>query len=377
MCIIRICTVHTYTHTHTTHTDNTGLVGAITVTFAVTFLILLGLLTLIFVMICLRKRRLDHQTLHYSTAGSAVNGHNQWNHYLGMVELSESGSSSDLPYTVVSDIKDVVKLNYQIGMGKFGTFYHGCFEGVEVALKKFDRGNRSAWFREALLYNRVLQTHENILTCFVCAMASGESGPELWLATRYHELGSLQDYLRQRTVSSKVMLQMTASVCNGLAHLHSDSSYNQAKLPVAHCNLTSRNILVKSNLSCCIGDFRLAVFKHKNEVCLAEEIKLGTVRYMAPEVLNESLSLKFESFKQVDVYTLGLVLWEICQRKSEYGGEPAFPVVSNTFSNSCNLTNSSLCTFICRVNSTEPAIALRLLYQRVIMMFSNSHNLKL
>ena len=45
------------------------------------------------------------------------------------------------------------------------------------------------------------------------------------------------------------------------------------------------------------------------------------MRYMAPEVLNESLSLKFESFKQVDVYTLGLVLWEICQRKSEYGGE--------------------------------------------------------
>lgn len=257
--------------------------------------------------------------MHYPTTGSA---HRHWIHNLELVELSASGRSTDLPYQVLSDIKDIVKLNYQIEIGRFGTFYHGFYEGVEVALKQFEEGNWSAWLQESVMYNSVLQTHENILACFASAMTNCDSGRQFWLATKYHELGSLQDFLRQHTVTPKVILHMMASICSGLSHLHSDSSYNQVKIPVAHCNLTSRNILVKGNLSCCIGDFRLAVFKHKNEVHQAEDAKLGTVRYMAPEMLSDSFnSQSFESFKQVDVYALGLVLWEVCQRSSCYGGE--------------------------------------------------------
>jgi len=36
---------------------------------------------------------------------------------------------------------------------------------------------------------------------------------------------------------------------------------------------------------------------------------------MAPEILSETINLNyFESFKQADIYALGLVLWEICRR---------------------------------------------------------------
>ena len=36
---------------------------------------------------------------------------------------------------------------------------------------------------------------------------------------------------------------------------------------------------------------------------------------MAPEVLNDTINMSdFESFKAADVYALGLVFWEICQR---------------------------------------------------------------
>ena len=38
-------------------------------------------------------------------------------------------------------------------------------------------------------------------------------------------------------------------------------------------------------------------------------------RYLAPEVLDDSMNVSnFESFKAADVYALGLVFWEICQR---------------------------------------------------------------
>ena len=306
---------------------NTLLISAVTVTITVSLLCLFGLLLpIIFIVKQRRRHLLTSEAIHFPPAPGSLSQH--WTHDLEVAELSKTSEgerTSSLPYQVLTDIKDIVKLNYQIEIGRFGIFYHGYYDGVEVVLKRFLEGNRSAWLRESLMYNNVLQSHENVLAFFASAMTGSDSGDgsDLWLVTKYHEYGSLQDYLRQHTVTAKVILQMAASSCSGLAHLHSESSGNQLKIPVAHCHLTSRNILVKENLSCCIGDFRLAVFKHKNEVHLPEDAKMDTVRYMAPEMLSEPVSvMSFETFKQADVYALGLVLWEVCQRAGCYGGKP-------------------------------------------------------
>ena len=38
-------------------------------------------------------------------------------------------------------------------------------------------------------------------------------------------------------------------------------------------------------------------------------------RYMPPEVLDDTLNERhFDAFKRADVYSLGLVFWEICRR---------------------------------------------------------------
>lgn len=52
-------------------------------------------------------------------------------------------------------------------------------------------------------------------------------------------------------------------------------------------------------------------------VDIAPNNRVGTKRYMAPEVLEESLNMShLDSFKRADVYSLGLVLWEIAWRCS-------------------------------------------------------------
>lgn len=44
-------------------------------------------------------------------------------------------------------------------------------------------------------------------------------------------------------------------------------------------------------------------------------LRVSTLRYMAPEVLDESINMKhFDSFKCADIYALGLVYWEIARR---------------------------------------------------------------
>lgn len=49
-------------------------------------------------------------------------------------------------------------------------------------------------------------------------------------------------------------------------------------------------------------------------------IVVFVLRYMAPEVLDDSINMKhFESFKRADIYAMGLVFWEIASRCSMGG----------------------------------------------------------
>lgn len=50
--------------------------------------------------------------------------------------------------------------------------------------------------------------------------------------------------------------------------------------------------------------------------------RVGTRRYMAPEVLNESLNKNhFQAYIMADIYSYGLVIWEMA-RRCVTGGTP-------------------------------------------------------
>jgi hypothetical protein len=43
---------------------------------------------------------------------------------------------------------------------------------------------------------------------------------ELWLATDYHENGSVYDYLMNHTITTPILTKMIYSIVNGLCRLH-------------------------------------------------------------------------------------------------------------------------------------------------------------
>lgn len=43
-------------------------------------------------------------------------------------------------------------------------------------------------------------------------------------------------------------------------------------------------------------------------------VKVGTRRYMAPEVLEGAISFQRDAFLRIDMYAVGLVLWELATR---------------------------------------------------------------
>ena len=70
--------------------------------------------------------------------------------------------------------------------------------------------------------------------------------------------------------------------------------------------------MVKKDLTCAIADLGLCV-KHEAEsdtVDLPNNRKVGTKRYLAPELLDETLNPQhFDSWKRADVHSLGKVFF--------------------------------------------------------------------
>ncbi|NXD32030.1 AMHR2 protein, partial [Spelaeornis formosus] len=80
-----------------------------------------------------------------------------------------------------------------------------------------------------------------------------------------------------------------------------------------HRDLSSQNVLVREDGTCAIGDFGLALALPPSRPGRAQA---GTQRYLAPEILDESLDLRAwgRALRQADVYALALLLWEILSR---------------------------------------------------------------
>ncbi|KAM9803007.1 activin receptor type-1C isoform 3-T3 [Syngnathus typhle] len=291
-------------------------------------------------------------------------------------DMSTSGSGSGLPLLVQRTIARTIVLQESIGKGRFGEVWKGKWRGEDVAVKIFSSRDERSWFREAEIYQTVMLRHDNILgfiaadnkgsvwlplvacevfhvhkhfnlisNCMVVMMMEfGElkiknscwlsiahvrlrvpdngSWTQLWLVSDYHEHGSLFDYLNRYTVSVESMVVIALSVAGGLAHLHMEIVGTQGKPAIAHRDLKSKNVLVKKNGTAVIGDLGLAV-KHDsgtNSIDIPTNHRVGTKRYMSPEILDESINMSnFESFKRADIYALGLVFWELARRCSVRG----------------------------------------------------------
>ncbi|KAM9496426.1 TGF-beta receptor type-2 isoform 1-T1 [Clarias gariepinus] len=190
-----------------------------------------------------------------------------------------------------------------------------------VAVKIFPLEEFLSWKTEREIFLDAELCHENIV--HFLAAEKHTLDQQLWLITAYHARGNLRDFLRVHQLEWPELYKMGGDVVRGLAHLHSDrSATGGVKVPVAHRDLKSDNVLVKEDRSCCICDFGLSIRLDSNMSTeeLANRGQVGTARYMAPELLESRLNLEnIESFKQADVYSMALVLWEITSRCTAIG----------------------------------------------------------
>ncbi|XP_071488174.1 bone morphogenetic protein receptor type-1B-like [Diadema antillarum] len=230
---------------------------------------------------------------------------------------SASGSGSGLPLLVQRTIAKQVQLIRPLGKGRFGEVWKAKWRGESVAVKIYCTAEEASWFRETEIYQTVLMRHTNILSFIAADIRGSGSYTQLFLISEYHEHGSLYDFLRVNILDSQSMLRLAYSAANGLAHLHTEICGMQGKPAIAHRDVKSTNILVKKNGTCVIADMSLAArfLSEANEIDLGQNTRIGTRRYLPPEILDDTMMRNsFDAYKMADMYSFGMVLWEIARR---------------------------------------------------------------
>eukprot|EP00088_Acartia_fossae_P028396 TRINITY_DN2919_c0_g1_i10.p1 TRINITY_DN2919_c0_g1~~TRINITY_DN2919_c0_g1_i10.p1 ORF type:complete len:570 (-),score=148.57 TRINITY_DN2919_c0_g1_i10:1915-3624(-) len=215
--------------------------------------------------------------------------------------------------------------------GRFGAVWKGQVGDEKVAIKIFPLQDKQSWFAEQEIYNLPQMSHENVLK-FIGVDKRGDGlQMEFWLITAFHEQGSLCDYLKLNTVSLDELCKISHGIASGLTHLHTEIAAVSRPGPggevvsvgikpaIAHRDFKSKNVLIRSDGTACIGDFGLALQFKPNEIVGDTHGQVGTRRYMAPEVLEGAINFSRDAFLRIDMYACGLVLWEIATRCRDVG----------------------------------------------------------
>lgn len=211
-----------------------------------------------------------------------------------------------------------------IARGRFGRVYRAQMADQVVAVKKFPFEDGDSWIQEQEIYAvEGMKHHPNILNFIAAESRGSKESLEYWLVTQYHPNGSLSDYLKCHSLNPTDSLQISVSMLRGLSFLHEEIlEKGELKKPaVVHRDFKSKNVMLKDDMTACIGDFGWALKCEHGQTSEDTHGQVGTRRYMAPEVLEGATEFSAVAFRQIDVYAAALVLWEILSRTHVAPGE--------------------------------------------------------
>jgi serine/threonine protein kinase len=134
---------------------------------------------------------------------------------------------------------------------------------------------------------------------------------EPMLVMEYMDNGSLQDILHNETMilEGELVLPILRDITCGVRFLHS------ACPPIIHGDLKAQNVLVDSKFRAKVSDFGLTLKKGVGAT--------GTPFWMAPELLRG----ESDNTAASDVYSFGIILYEVYSRKDPYTGEDMKAVI--------------------------------------------------
>jgi len=244
-----------------------------------------------------------------------------------------------------------------IGEGTFGRVWSAKLNSSCVAVKEFvfaqaavaGKSSQKDSIIEDIIGEAGMMSilrHPNVLQLFGCSLTA----QAIWIVSELCSLGSLRQLLddRNKEISLDVGIRIALQVAEGMMYLHNQSP------PIIHRDLKSHNILIhetfaeasdveriegKSDLAggyrvdqtekltveqtivAKIGDWGSAKATLSGSQTMTHGV--GTSCWLAPEVIRNARSSKCS-----DVYSYGIILWEMATRAEVYANLESTQIIA-------------------------------------------------
>ena len=163
--------------------------------------------------------------------------------------------------------------------------------------------------------------HSNIATIY----SIEESGENTFLVMEFIDGIELKDKIKSGPIPVKEAINIAIQIAEGLEAAH--------KKGIVHRDIKSQNIMITNEGKVKVMDFGLAKMKGRAQLTKAGST-LGTLEYMAPEQAKGE-----EVDQQSDIWSFGVVLYEMLTGKMPFAGDYDAAVVYNILNEEPSLDN--------------------------------------
>ncbi|KAL6076589.1 Constitutive triple response 4 [Balamuthia mandrillaris] len=225
----------------------------------------------------------------------------------GSVRAIASGEAH--PWAI--DFEELV-FQEKIGQGGFGVVYKGTWRGTTVAIKKLlsedmdDPSDYQEFIKEIEIMSKL--RHPNVVQFLGACLQP----PNICIVTEFLEKGNLAEVLKRDKDGSEPLswhkkIKMARQAAQGMNYLH------QSKPKIVHRDLKSLNLLVDENLTVKVADFGLSKLTVTGNTLNS---KVGSLNWCAPEILLQNMPYT----DKADIYSFGMVLWELLTHEAPFYG---------------------------------------------------------
>jgi ligand-binding sensor domain-containing protein len=175
-----------------------------------------------------------------------------------------------------------------------------------------DRENRRRLANEGQLLREF--SHPNIIKVYEV----GESNEQVYLVMEYLSGKTLKEYLNaHHPLPLETIQQLALQICDGLSEIHRHS--------VVHRDLKTSNLMLDEKGTVRIMDFGLSKSPLVSMKTTLGTI-IGTLGYVAPEQITGTMS-----DARTDIFSFGVVLYELCTNQLPFAGENEMAVIHAIF----------------------------------------------
>lgn len=230
-------------------------------------------------------------------------------------ETSDPASGQGVMYPGIGFQIAEYEITGTLGQGSMATVYLARDRaGNEVALKIFQEGSGVSKtmlerFQREADATKKLRKHPNIITVYT----TGKEGPHHYIAMQVVEGGgTLGEWMESSTVPPKALIKMLLKIARALDYAHARR--------IIHRDVKPANIMIDEFGEPLLTDFGVAAMTDLPSFTMSGALT-GTPLYMSPEqAAGEATG------PATDIYSLGVVLYEVMTGSLPHGCERGTPV---------------------------------------------------